>query len=123
VRDVGKPKISDEAGLQALHQWNTGDADNDSIALAVRFTLQVLAQRAPGASVEVRVPPYGAVQVREGTTHTRGTPPAVVEMSPEVWLRLATGQLRFSEALASAEVQASGVRSDLSDILPVLQLP
>ena len=116
---VGKPKIQNADGLAALALWKESVADSATVALAVRFTLQELAALAPGASVEVRVPPYGAIQIIEGTSHTRGTPPAVVEMTPDVWLSLATGRVNFEDARASGELSASGQRSDLSALLPL----
>ena len=66
--------------------------------LLVKHFLAVLAERAPGASVEVRVPPYAAVQVVAGVRHTRGTPPAVVEVDADTWIALATGSLAWTEA-------------------------
>lgn len=120
---VGKPKIPQAQGLEALGQWAQGGADSASVALAVRFCLQQLVTLAPGSSVEVRVPPYGAVQVLQGTSHTRGTPPAVVEMGPDVWLSLATGVVSFQQAKDSGQLSASGERSDLSSILPLVRLP
>ncbi|MDO5672813.1 MAG: sterol carrier family protein [Actinomycetaceae bacterium] len=84
------------------------------MATAVRYTLQEFAALHPGRSVELRVPPYGAVQVIEGPVHTRGTPPAIVETSADTWLRLATGLLTWDEALKAGLVQASGERTDLS---------
>lgn len=86
---------------------------------AVRTLLATLAERAPGRSVEVRVPPYGAVQCVAGPRHTRGTPPNVVEMDPTTWLELATGRLRWVEAVAEGRVRVSGVRADLSAHLPL----
>ncbi|PWV52440.1 sterol carrier family protein [Nocardiopsis sp. L17-MgMaSL7] len=90
-----------------------------ALKAAVRCTLAVLADRAPGRSLEVRVPPYGAVQVIEGPTHTRGTPPGVVETDPLTWLRLAVGAAEWGGALHDHGVRASGVRSDLSSHLPL----
>lgn len=90
---------------------------------AVRFLLEELASRVPGRSVEVRVPPYGAVQCVEGPRHTRGTPPNVVEIDPMTWVALATGAAgEFGWAAATAEglVQASGERADLSAFLPLV---
>lgn len=81
----------------------------------------MLADRAPGRSVEVRVPPYAAAQVVEGARHTRGTPPAVVETDPDTWLDLATGSLDWSEAVTSGRVRASGERADLSAYLPLTE--
>jgi hypothetical protein len=116
---VGKPKIHSADGLAALALWKEGKADSATVALAVRFTLQELAALAPGASVEVRVPPYGAIQIIEGTSHTRGTPPAVVEMNSDVWLSLATGRVKFEHARARGDLSASGQRSDLTALLPL----
>lgn len=94
----------------------------DLIALACRFTLQVLAKEAPGRSVEVRVPPFAAVQVIEGPSHSRGTPPAVIEMTPEVWLALATGELSWAEAVSQGVVDSSGNRANLQQWLPLAEL-
>jgi hypothetical protein len=82
--------------------------------------LAILAERAPGRSVEVRVPPYAAVQCVAGVRHTRGTPPAVVETDPETWIALATGDLSWAEAVAHGRVQASGERADLAPYLPLV---
>lgn len=86
----------------------------------VKRYLAVLQQRAPGRSVEVRIPPYAAVQVVGGGTHTRGTPRAVVETDGETWVALATGALGWAEAVASGRVRASGERADLSAYLPLV---
>jgi uncharacterized SCP-like protein len=86
---------------------------------AVRALLVELARRAPGRSVEVRVPPFGAVQCVAGPRHTRGTPPNVVETDPITWLLVATGRLAWTEALASGRISASGIRTDLSEYLPL----
>lgn len=93
--------------------------DRAAVRDAVRSTLSVLAARAPGRSVEVRVPPYGAVQCVGGPRHTRGTPPNVVEMDPVTWLELATGRTSWEEAVAAGRVAASGIRADLSSLLPL----
>ena len=85
----------------------------------VKHYLALLAEQAPGRSVEVRVPPYAAVQCIEGVRHTRGTPPAVVETDPETWLAVATGRLAWSEAVDSGRVRASGERTNLSAHLPL----
>lgn len=85
----------------------------------MRFTLEEFADVAPGNSVEVRVPPDGAVQAVAGPRHTRGTPPNVVETDPQTWLELATGALTWPDALASGRVHASGERADLADWLPL----
>ncbi len=90
------------------------------LATAVCYLLEELAEVAPGNSVEVRVPPLGATQCIEGPRHTRGTPPNVVEMKPEIWFALATGQMLWSDAIAGAHVVASGVRADISEVLPLI---
>lgn len=95
------------------------DAAADDLRTAVRYTLEELSVRAPGRSVEIRVPPYGVVQAVAGPRHTRGTPPTVVETDAVTWLELATGRLSWAAALAQARVQASGERSDLSVHLPL----
>ena len=94
-------------------------ADRDSVALAVRYLLQLLADAAPGNTLEVRVPPFGAVQCVEGPRHSRGTPPNVIEMDAETWIALATGTLAWSRALADNRVTASGSRANLDGILPL----
>ena len=91
--------------------------DDDLVASGVRTSLDWLATEHPGRSVEVRVPPYRAVQILGGTTHRRGTPPAVVEMSAHTWLELFTKKLTWAEAVSSGKIIASGERSDLSGIL------
>lgn len=78
-----------------------------------------LAARAPGRSVEVRVPPYGAVQCVAGPRHTRGTPPNVIETDPLTWVTLATGRLTWGEATRTGRVRASGTRTDISALLPL----
>ena len=85
----------------------------------VKRTLGLLAAKAPGYSVEVRVPPYGAVQAVEGGRHTRGTPRAVVETDPETWIAVATGELSWAEAIETGRIRASGERTDLSAYLPL----
>ena len=94
--------------------------DRTTLALAVRYSLQLLAEQAPGGTVEVRVPPYGAVQCVEGPKHTRGTPPNVIETDASTWLALATGALSWGDARAAGRVQASGQRADLSGLLPIV---
>jgi uncharacterized protein (TIGR03083 family) len=90
--------------------------ERPALAAATRLLAEILAARAPGHSVELRVPPFVAVQVVAGPRHTRGTPPNVVETDPLTWLRLATGRLGWTDA----PVSASGQRADLSGYLPVL---
>lgn len=94
--------------------------DPDATAVAVRLLANVLATRAPGRSVELRVPPMIALQAVEGPRHTRGTPPNVVETDPRTWLEIATGRMSWRDAVQSGAVSASGERADLSSYLPVL---
>ncbi|MFG3553919.1 sterol carrier family protein [Micromonospora sp. NPDC047557] len=105
------------AALSALDEGRT--PERPVLREAVRSLLAVLAERAPGRSVEVRVPPYGAIQCVPGPRHTRGTPPNVVEMSPQTWLELATGRIAWAEAVTDGRVQVSGIRADLSAYLPL----
>jgi hypothetical protein len=96
----------------------SADAASDTRAL-VKHYLAVLETRAPGKSVEVRVPPFAAVQAIPGVRHTRGTPPAVVETDAETWLAVATGRTTWAEAVDSGKVAASGERTDLTPYLPL----
>jgi hypothetical protein len=96
-----------------------GGASRATLATAVRYLLEELADRAPGNAVEVRVPPLGVTQCVPGPRHTRGTPPNVVETDPATWLALATGALQWADALSSGRVIASGLRTDLSPWLPL----
>jgi hypothetical protein len=89
------------------------------LRLLVKHYLALLAERAPGRSVEVRVPPYSAVQAVPGGTHTRGTPPAVVETDALTWIALATGTMAWSDAVRDGEIHSSGQRSDLSQYFPL----
>nr|KGA07561.1 MAG: hypothetical protein GM42_1275 [actinobacterium acMicro-1] len=94
-------------------------ASRPQLATAVRYLLQVLADAHPGHTVEVRVPPFGAVQCVEGPRHTRGTPANVVEMDAATWVTLATGELAWLDALTEARVHASGSRADLRTLVPL----
>lgn len=92
----------------------------NEIAAAVRATARLLAQDAPGHSVELRVPPFVAVQCIEGPRHTRGTPPNVVETDARTWLLLATGRLKFADALEQGLLDVSGSRAgEVAKWLPV----
>ena len=104
----------------ALIRFRGGEAGVDDLRLLTKHLLALLVERAPGGAVEVRVPPYAAAQCLTGTRHTRGTPPATVEMAPATWIALAVGDLEWADAEASGDLRASGERSDLSPLLPVL---
>ena len=94
--------------------------DDELVASGARTSLDWLATEHPGRSVEVRVPPYRAVQILGGTTHRRGTPPAVVEMSAKTWLELFTKKLTWIDAVSSGKIIASGERSDLTALFKEL---
>lgn len=121
-------RIDPGEGIGALEMWvakvdaDGSQADRSTIATAVRFTLEELASRAEGNSVEVRVPPFGVTQCIAGPRHTRGTPPNVVETSAEVWLDVVVGRRDFAEALAAGEIDASGIRADLGDFVPLYSM-
>ncbi|MBK5306361.1 MAG: maleylpyruvate isomerase N-terminal domain-containing protein [Frankiaceae bacterium] len=104
-----------------VHGMDVGiDADPIAQRIAVKTLVGVLVKRAPGRSVELRIPPYTAVQLVEGPRHTRGTPPNVVEMGPRAFLDLATGRTSWHDAVRDGQVRASGERADLSAYLPVV---
>lgn len=102
-----------------MGRFRDGAATADDLRLLTKHLLAVLTQRAPGGAVEVRVPPYAVAQCVTGTRHTRGTPPAVVETTPETWVALALGDLTWTDAVGDGLVHASGERSDLSGLLPL----
>jgi hypothetical protein len=113
--------------VHAVEGWLRDDAQPSpgraALAAAVRLTARTLAAEAPGASVEVRIPPFVAVQCISGPRHTRGTPPNVVETDPRTWLLLATGLLRVEDAAASGALRLSGSRAgEVAGRLPVVRL-
>lgn len=116
-----RKRIQVEEGLAALQAAleGAGQASRETMATAVRWSLQLLEDRAPGRTVEVRIPPFGAVQVVEGPRHTRGTPPNVIEMSASTWIDLVVGRLDWAETLAAGQISASGLRADLTPFLPL----
>jgi hypothetical protein len=120
-------RIDPAAGEEALARWlaaqegGPSDVPRQTVATAVRWTTEELAVRAPGRSVEVRVPPFAAVQCIEGPRHTRGTPTNVVETDAQTWLALATGRITWDEAVTSGAVRASGMRADLTAYLPLVR--
>jgi len=127
---MARARINDEVGRAALEVVRVvvGDGgaeaaasvDRTTLALAVRYSLQLLAEQAPGGTRTSTVPPYAAVQCVEGPKHTRGTPPNVIETDASTWLALATGALSWGDARAAGRVQASGQRADLSGLLPIV---
>ncbi|MDT7739867.1 MAG: hypothetical protein QOK09_3236 [Mycobacterium sp.] len=113
--------------VRAVEDWLRDDSrpapSRADLADAVRLTARTLAAQAPGASVEVRIPPFVAVQCVAGPTHTRGTPPNVVETDPRTWLLLATGLLRVTDATATGALRLSGSRAaEIAAWLPVVRL-
>lgn len=110
-----------DVGRAALARWRADPdaASRSDVRTAVRYTLEELAARAPGGAVEIRVPPDGAVQAVPGPGHTRGTPPNVVETDPRTWLELVTGRAAWADTVADGRVTASGLRADLSPVLPL----
>lgn len=122
--DAGMPprrRVPVAAGRAAVERWRAErlDTSRDDLATAVRYTLEELATVAPGRSVEVRVPPFGAVQCVAGTTHTRGTPPNVVETDAQTWLEVATGLVSWQAAWDAGSLRVSGHRADLDQHMPL----
>jgi hypothetical protein len=115
---MARRRISIEDGQAAVAAVLAGSAARPELATAVRYLLEDLAELAPGNSVEVRVPPFGATQCVAGPRHTRGTPPNVIETDPQTWVALATGSIVWEDALRSARVVASGSRANLDGLLP-----
>jgi hypothetical protein len=120
--DVSPAHNKSESVKDALDALDRGaEPDRTVLRDAVRVLLAELAHRAPGRSVEVRIPPFGAIQCVAGPRHTRGTPPNVVETDPMTWLLVATGRLTWVDAVASGKVHASGIRTDLTPYLPLFR--
>ena len=110
---MSKRRISDQDGLEAIRTNNQ--------PTAVRYLLQQIENKHPGGTIELRVPPYGAVQILDGLNHRRGTPPNVVELNPEVFLELALGKGSFEEKAGSGSVSLSGDRAgDARAVFPVI---
>lgn len=116
---MARRRISAADGRTALSAAAAGGTDRATTATAVRYALEELAERVPGNSVEVRVPPFGVTQCIPGPRHTRGTPPNVVETDAATWLALVTGAQSWAGAVAAGKVSASGLRADLSECLPL----
>lgn len=108
---------------QWLHDERAPAPERAALAAAVRLTARTLGVVAPGATVEVRVPPFVAVQCISGPRHTRGTPPNVVETDPRTWLLLVTGLLGFDQAAADGRLSLSGSRAaDIEQWFPLVAL-
>jgi Bacterial SCP ortholog len=115
------------AAVSALADWLRDDTrpapERSALADAVRLTARTLAAVAPGASVEVRIPPFAAVQCIPGPRHTRGNPPNVVETDPRTWLLLAIGLLGITDATDTGALRLSGARAgEIADHLPLVKL-
>ena len=127
ARDTAKvparfPAVATEVVTATLERVRAADDPEPAdLRLLTKHFLGELCRRAPGRSVEVRVPPYAVAQCIAGARHTRGTPPAVVETDPLSWVLLACGDLAWAEAVRSGAVVASGERSDLSGLLPLTE--
>lgn len=117
--DVQEGKAALKAWLEAAQPPSDAPVPRTVLATAVRYSLEEVTARAPGNSVEVRVPPFGVTQCVEGPRHTRGTPPNVIECDAATWLGMVTGQMGWADAVAAGKVAASGLRADLSALLPL----
>jgi hypothetical protein len=117
---VSSSSEKSSAVFEVLTALSRGERpERSTLRDAVRALLAELAAKAPGRSVEVRVPPYGAIQCVEGPRHTRGTPPNVVEMDPVTFVELAAGLRDWLEAVRNGAVSASGIRADISHLFPL----
>jgi hypothetical protein len=114
-------KIAKAKGQDAIQAYLESLASPEQLATAVRFLLEELGTNHPGNSVEVRIPPYGAVQCIAGPSHSRGTPANVVEMDPTSWVSLAIGKITFEVLLEQGKLSASGNRSDLAGLFPIFK--
>ena len=113
------PRLQPQDPAAVAEALGRGERSKADLRLLTKHFLARLSERAPGRSVEVRVPPYAAAQVVEGVRHTRGTPPAVIELDPLTWIALATGETTWHEAVREGRVRASGQRADLTPYLPL----
>lgn len=121
--DPAKTQQAVQAVVGWLRDGSRPSPDRDALAVAVRLTARTLAAVAPGASVEVRIPPFAAVQCISGPKHTRGTPPNVVEADPRTWLLLATGLMTLDEASTAGALTLSGSRAgEIGHWLPLFDV-
>ena len=86
------------------------------VALQVAKIFELVKEISPGKAVELRVPPYGAIQCSKGAIHRRGTPPNQVEMSADTLIHLAINPESWSGLIGQGEIRASGLASDLSNL-------
>ncbi len=110
-------------GLAALNKYleiTSAELDKDLLRTLVKYLLELLHEKVPGNSVEVRIPPFAAIQIIEGTTHRRGTPPAVVEINPEIFIKISLGEISWQDASDKGLIQASGQRTDLTEHFPLI---
>ena len=115
---------SQKEGLNALSKYleieHKNQLDKDSLRTLIKYLLEILHKKVPGNSVEVRIPPFAAIQIIEGTTHRRGTPPAVIEINPEIFIQISLGEITWEKALTQGLIQASGQRTDLTEHFPLV---
>jgi hypothetical protein len=111
------PKVTVTQVREAIAASSTNPMDNELLANMTRISLEYLAQKFPGKAVELRVPPIRVVQLLTGINHRRGTPPSVIEMSPETWLKILSKELTWESGLAGGLIHASGEQSDLTKLL------
>ena len=91
-----------------------------NLSIDVRRILELIKKISPGKSVELRIPPYGAIQCVAGGNHKRGIPPNTVEMSAQILIQLRSNPKMWAELVASGQISASGVASDLSSVFDQL---
>jgi Bacterial SCP ortholog len=119
--DPAKTRAAVAAVVDWLRDGSRPEPARAELGEAVRLTARTLAAIAPGASVEVRVPPFVAVQCISGPEHRRGNPPNVVETDPRTWLLLATGSVSVADAAETGALQLSGARAtEIANWLPLV---
>jgi hypothetical protein len=106
------PKVTVTQVREAIAASSTNPIDNELLANLIRISLDYLAQEFPGNAVELRVPPFRVVQLLTGINHRRGTPPSVIEMSPQTWLKIVSKELNWEFAKRDGLIQMSGENSE-----------
>ncbi|WP_075727404.1 sterol carrier family protein [Corynebacterium aquilae] len=118
--------VETRTAVLAISDYIRGEVDScdrKALAAAVRLTARTVEHAAPGHTVELRVPPFVAVQCIEGPRHTRGTPPNVVELAPLHWLQVATGLKKLQDVAQEPGVEVSGTRAlEVAHFLPIVPL-